>query len=72
MKNIFKKLLCKHENIEFCGNIYGDLIDHYSTSRYINRSAHRCADCGRMFFSESFGTTKHETFDEYLKREYMR
>lgn len=72
MKNIFKKLFCKHENIEFCGNIYGDLIDHYSTFRHINRSAWRCQDCGRMFFAECFGVIKHETFNEYLEREFMR
>lgn len=72
MKNIFKKLFCKHKSIEFCGNIYGDLIDNYSTLKRVNRSAWRCAECGKMFFDDCFGPISHETFNDYLKREYMR
>lgn len=45
-----KQLFCKHNNIEFVRNIYGDEINKISTS-HIYRSAWRCKYCGKILYS---------------------
>ena len=65
---MFKHLFCKHKDLEFLGNIYGDLIDIFSTSKHINRSAWKCKNCGKIVFKECFGDDSHETFNELLWR----
>ena len=67
---MFKYLFCKHNDLEFLGNIHGDLIDVCSTRKHINRSAWRCKDCGKFIFKECFGDKNHETYNEYLERLY--
>lgn len=49
--NIFKRIFCKHKNIYWVRNIYGDEINDIS-SRHIYRSIWRCKDCGRTFYKE--------------------
>ena len=67
---MLKQLFCKHHNVEFLGNIYGDLIDCVSTFKKINRSAWRCKDCGKLIFSEYFGHEKRISFNEYLEEAF--
>lgn len=45
-----KHFFCKHNNIEFVRNIYGDEINKISTS-HIYRSAWRCKYCGKILYS---------------------
>ena len=65
---ILKRLFCKHKNLEFLGNVYGDLIHTVSTWRRINRSAWLCKDCGKIIFSEDFGPMDHESYNHWLWR----
>ena len=48
MKNIFKKLFCKHKDIICITNIYGNLINTMNC-----RSVWECKDCGKRFKSNS-------------------
>lgn len=65
---MFKQLFCKHKDLEFLGNVYGDLIYQVSTLKKINRSAWRCKNCGRLIFKECFGDENHESYNDYLWR----
>ena len=65
---MFKELFCRHKDLEFLGNVYGDLIDVVSTLKHINRSAWRCKRCGKFIFKEEFGDHKHETYNDFLWR----
>ena len=65
---ILKELFCSHKYLEFLGNVYGDLIDVVSTQKQINRSAWRCAKCGKFIFKETFGDMRHESYNEFLHR----
>ena len=39
---------CKHENLLFIKNLFGDNINRYSTNKTIARSLWRCKDCGKL------------------------
>lgn len=65
---MLKELFCRHKNLEFLGNIYGDLIDALSTYDKINHSAWRCKKCGKIIFKETYGNFSHESFNDYLNR----
>jgi hypothetical protein len=65
---IIKELFCAHKDLEFLGNVYGDLIDTVSTYKKINRSAWRCKKCGKFIFKETFGDILHESYNDYLSR----
>ena len=65
---MFKDLLCSHKDLEFLGNVYGDLIDIVSTYKQINRSAWKCKKCGKLIFKENFGDIIHESYNDYLNR----
>lgn len=57
-----------HKDLEFLGNVYGDLIDVVSNGNQINRSAWRCKKCGKFIFKETFGDVTHESYNSYLNR----
>lgn len=65
---MFKRLFCRHKDLEFLGNVYGDLIYDVSTLFRLNRSAWRCKKCGHIVFKECFGDEDHESFNDYLRR----
>jgi hypothetical protein len=65
---IFKELFCRHKDLDFLGNVYGDLIDVVSTYKQINRSAWRCKRCGKFIYKEIFGDIAHESYNDYLHR----
>lgn len=65
---MLKKLFCRHKNIEFLGNIYGDLINTVSSFNRTNRSAWICKDCGKIIFSEEFGPIDRESNNHWLWR----
>lgn len=46
---IIKRILCKHENLDFVRNIYGDEINRISL-KYIYRSKWVCKDCGKTIY----------------------
>ena len=64
----FKEFFCRHNDLEFLGNIYGDLIDEVSTYQHINRSAWKCTKCGKIIFKPIFGDLCHESYNDYLNR----
>ena len=43
---IIKQFFCKHNNIEFVRNIYGDEINYANA-----RSVWRCKYCGKILYS---------------------
>ena len=43
---IIKQFFCKHNNIEFVRNIYGDEINYANA-----RSVWKCKYCGKIFYS---------------------
>lgn len=49
---LIRRLLCKHQSLEFYFNIYGDHII-YSGDK---RSCWRCNDCGKYVYSEKLNT----------------
>lgn len=65
---MFKWLFCRHKDLEFLGNVSGDLIYEVSTIRKLNRSAWRCKKCGWTIFKECFGDEDHESYNDYLGR----
>jgi hypothetical protein len=65
---IINELFCRHKDLKFLGNVYGDLIDAVSTYKKINRSAWRCKKCGKIIFKEIFGDISHESYNDYLRR----
>lgn len=46
---MLRKILCKHNDIEFVRNIYGDEINQVS-GKNIVRSIWRCKHCGRIIY----------------------
>ena len=53
IKAFFKMITCKHNEVEFIRNIYGDEINF----RNGNRSEFKCVRCGRIVY-------KKELYDE--------
>lgn len=49
-----KKMFCKHENLEFIRNIYGDEINRISL-KHIYRSIWQCKDCGKIVYKGKLG-----------------
>ena len=47
---MLRKILCKHNDVEFIRNIYGDEINQLS-GKNIVRSIWRCKNCGRIIYS---------------------
>lgn len=52
-----KKIFCKHENLEFIRNIYGDEINRVSL-KHIYRSIWKCKDCGKIVYKGKLGGEK--------------
>lgn len=46
---IIKRILCKHENLDFVRNIYGDEINWIST-KHLYRSIWVCRECGKIIY----------------------
>lgn len=42
-------MFCKHKNLKFIRNIYGDEINYISL-KMIYRSEWKCKDCGRIVY----------------------
>lgn len=49
---MLKKLFCKHEDLEFVRNIYGDEINRINY-RKIYRSIWLCKKCGKQIYKGS-------------------
>ena len=54
MKRLLKQIVCKHENLEFIRNIYGDEINKVNL-KYIYRSIWKCKDCGKIIYKGKEG-----------------
>ena len=57
MKRFLKQIVCKHENLEFIRNIYGDEINRVSL-KHIYRSIWKCKDCGKIIYMGKEGREK--------------
>lgn len=44
--NWLRKLFCRHPDLRFVRNIYGDVINECGGKR----SVYKCADCGRYVY----------------------
>ena len=62
--NIFKVLFCRHEDLEFIGNIHGDLIMHCGW----NRSAWKCKKCGWIIYKPQLVENTKKTYNDYLRK----
>jgi len=49
---LIKKLFCKHSNIVWIRNIYGDEINLISSSFKTFRSIWKCKDCNKIILKE--------------------
>lgn len=56
--NNIKQKFCKHENLKFYRNIYGDEINRRSTNNKIYRSIWICKDCGKVIYKEDLNGEK--------------
>lgn len=52
MINIIKRLFCKHNNLTFIRNIYGDQINMIGTVDKISRSEYVCNNCGKRIYED--------------------
>lgn len=52
IKEIIKRISCKHNNQECLTNVYGDYITCLSSGKKIYRSIWKCSDCGKIIMSE--------------------
>lgn len=50
MITFLKRLLCKHRNLKFVRNVYGDEINYLSRWKSTVRSIYRCQACGSTVF----------------------
>lgn len=48
IRNLIKRIKCKHNNIQTITNLYGDAIIYYNC-----RSIKICKDCGKIIKSET-------------------
>lgn len=46
---MLRKILCKHNDVEFIRNIYGDEINQLSGKNTV-RSIWKCKNCGRIIY----------------------
>lgn len=46
---MLRKILCKHKDIEFIRNVYGDEINQLS-GKNIVRSIWKCKNCGKIIY----------------------
>jgi hypothetical protein len=46
--NLLKALFCRHKDLKFWDNVYGDRITHLSTSKETCRSLWECQKCGML------------------------
>lgn len=46
---MLRKILCKHKDIEFIRNVYGDEINQLS-GKNIVRSIWNCKNCGKIIY----------------------
>lgn len=53
LQDIFYRIKCKHNDLEFYKNIYGDNINGYSSGVPIYRSIWRCKNCGKLILREN-------------------
>ena len=61
--NIFKVIFCRHKDLEFIGNIYGDLICECS----FNRSAWKCKKCGWIVYKPHLVENTRKSYNDYLR-----
>lgn len=47
--SIFKRLLCKHDDLEFIRNVHGDEINQLSGKETV-RSIWKCKNCGKIIY----------------------
>ena len=59
MKRFLKQIVCKHENLEFIRNIYGDEINRVSL-KHIYRSMWKCKDCGKIIYKGELHKTESQ------------
>ena len=63
-------MFCKHKDIEFIGNIHGDLIDIVSL-KHLYRSAYYCQKCRKIIYKEELNREAFDnhlpTYNDYLK-----
>lgn len=57
MKNLLKKLFCKHEELEFIENVHGDMINHLNC-----RSIWKCCKCGKIIFKKDLWNNEELRF----------
>lgn len=47
VRNLLKRLFCRHRDLDFKINLYGDAINAWSLSK-VYRSLWRCKNCGAI------------------------
>lgn len=52
MCSFIKRLICKHESIEFIRNVYGDEIHFLSNDKITVRSIWKCKKCGKIIYKD--------------------
>ncbi len=60
--NLLKVIFCRHKDLQFLGNIYGDLIDHCGG----NRSAWKCRRCGWVVYKRELNKKSNYSYNFYL------
>lgn len=55
-------MFCKHTDLEFVENIYGDRINYYSTGKTIYRSIWKCKKCNKEVLKENLYNPDIKTF----------
>ena len=61
--SILKAIFCRHKELHFIGNIYGDLINECGG----NRSAWKCKKCGWLVFKPDLVENTAKSFNVYLR-----
>ena len=65
---ILKMVFCRHKDLEFLGNIHGDLICQCG----FKRSAWRCKRCGRLFFKPHLVEGSKKSYNDYLNERFWQ
>jgi hypothetical protein len=60
--NIFKIIFCRHKDLRFIGNIYGDLINECGGKR----SAWKCKKCGWLVYKPNLVGNTSKSYNRYL------
>jgi len=57
VKNIIKRLFCRHTDKICISNIYGDFINIMSSPKKITRSIWKCNSCGKYLYESKLDPT---------------